>query len=329
MNPTNIAAATPTVSDNTLSRLVEIARTSQTEHATTQLLWLDLTRKCQLKCTHCYNASGPDGTHGTMTREDWISVLDQAANCGVRNVQFIGGEPTLHPAFADLVDHALTIGLQVEVYSNLVHVSAECWALFQREGLTLATSYYSDQAEEHNAMTGRRSHRRTRANIERAVGLGIPLRVGIISADEGRTVDQTQRDLESVGVTRIGVDHVRPFGRGAHDQTPPNPANLCGRCGTGRAAISPTGDVSPCVFSDWMSVGNVKDSPLATILYGNAMNQANTSIQDAVRNDDDPCFPEAANDPAPLCHPYDPPICRPNNEECEPGVPDSHCLPRR
>lgn len=137
------------------------------EKTTTRLLWLDLTRKCQLNCTHCYNASGPDGTHGTMTGEDWISVLDQATAYGVRNIQFIGGEPTMHPDFTDLVDHALTIGLHVEVFSNLVHVSNECWEIFQRRGVSLATSYYSDRAEEHEGMTRRRSHDRTRTNIER------------------------------------------------------------------------------------------------------------------------------------------------------------------
>lgn len=46
-----------------------------------------------------------------------------------------GGEPTMHPNFTDLVDHALTIGLHVEVYSNLVHVSNECWDVFRRKGL--------------------------------------------------------------------------------------------------------------------------------------------------------------------------------------------------
>ncbi|MGG2465647.1 radical SAM protein [Streptomyces sp. RGM 3693] len=128
------------------------------ETATTRLLWLDLTRKCQLMCAHCYNASGPNGTHGTMTREDWISVLDQAAVHGVRDVQFIGGEPTLHPDFAALVDHALAIGLNVEVYSNLVHIPDDCWKALQRKGVTLATSYYSDDAAQHNALTGRRTH---------------------------------------------------------------------------------------------------------------------------------------------------------------------------
>ncbi len=297
--------------------MTAITEVPQAEQTRTQLLWLDLTRKCQLECTHCYNASGPDGTHGTMTGHDWINVLDQAAACGVCNVQFIGGEPTMHPEFADLVDHALTIGLNVEVYSNLVHVSKECWALFQRKGFTLATSYYSDQGEEHDAITGRRSHARTRTNIGRAVELGIPLRVGIVDARAGQRVEATRRDLEGLGVTRISVDHVRPFGRGAQAQAP-SVAGLCGRCGASRAAISPTGDVSPCVFSGWMGVGNVKVSPLAAILGGSAMADANAAIR--AEAGDDPCEPD-------FC---DPAFCGPDDDsECSPGTPGSECMPRR
>ncbi|WP_327430557.1 radical SAM protein [Streptomyces sp. NBC_01236] len=275
----------------------------------TELLWLDLTRKCQLACTHCYNASGPQGDHGTMTREDWFCVLDQASVCGVRDIQFIGGEPTLHPDFPALVDRALNNGLDVEVYSNLVHVSAECWELFERQGLTLAASYYSDRSAEHNAMTGRPSHGRTRTNIAEAVRRGIPLRVGIITGSEAQRVSEAQQDLEALGVTRVRVDHVRPFGRGGQDRAP-DMGNLCGRCGTGRAAIGPTGDVSPCVFSAWLSVGNVKDAPLASILNGPAMARTNASIRSRRNPDDfDGCTPDT-------------------DDECSPGTPGSECTPR-
>ncbi|GAA1175069.1 hypothetical protein GCM10009654_35340 [Streptomyces hebeiensis] len=279
--------------------------TTSAEKTATRLLWLDLTRKCQLNCAHCYNASGPAGTHGTMSRKDWISVLDQAAACGVRDIQFIGGEPTMHPDFADLVDHALALGLDVEVFSNLVHVSSKCWEVFQRKGLSLATSYYSHRAEEHDAMTDRRSHNRTRINIQRAVGLGIPLRVGIIDSGEGLGAVEARQDLEALGVRELRVDHVRPFGRGSQGQAP-DMANLCGRCGTGRAAISPTGEVSPCVFSAWMNVGSVMSTPLATILSGDAMERANSSIRAAAGGGDD-------DD---------------NDDECSPGYPGSECTPR-
>ncbi|MGW5820415.1 radical SAM protein [Streptomyces noursei] len=286
-----------------------------TEKTATRLLWLDLTRKCQLTCTHCYNASGPEGTHGTMTRENWISVMDQAAVHGVRDVQFIGGEPTLHPDFAVLVDHALAIGLNVEVYSNLVHVPEDCWQAFQRKGVTLATSYYSDDSAQHNAMTGRRTHARTKANIARAVEARIPLRVGIIDAGEGQRVDEARHELEQLGVTRIGIDRVRPFGRGAHGQAP-DIAHLCGRCGTGKAAISPTGEVSPCPMSGWLGVGNVQQAPLASILSGTAMAKATKSIRTTAGKcgDDD----EGGDD---TCDPV-------GDGECTPGYPSSSCSPR-
>jgi MoaA/NifB/PqqE/SkfB family radical SAM enzyme len=310
------------------------------------LLWLDLTRKCQLTCAHCYNESGPQGDHGTMTRDDWLRVLDQAADLGMANLQFIGGEPTLHPDFEHLVQSALDTGLEIEVFSNLVHVSASRWKLFLRPGVTLATSYYSDQAGEHDAMTGRRSHARTRANIAKAVRLGIPLRAGIIVGSQEQRADDARRELELLGVTRIGVDNVRPFGRGAGGRTP-DMANLCGQCGTSGAAIGPTGEVAPCVFSGWMGVGNVKDAPLAAILGGAAMEEANIPIRreagrgslgperkcdprkcspDQCYPDKSPCYP--ARTP---CVPNGsvPPPCKPNSGECTPGFPSDPCGPGR
>ena len=221
-------------------RAVKLTTTIEPEQddavTVTRYLSLDLTRKCQLACTHCYNESGPEGTHGTMTREDWLRALDQAAEFGVATAQMIGGEPTMHPDFRELVDHALKLGLEVEVFSNLVHVSAENWELYQRPGISLATSYYSDRAEVHNAVTGRPSHRKTRANIEKAVHLGVPLRVGIVTTGESDDGSAARADLEALGVTSIRIDRAREFGRGALGLEP-DMANLCGRCGTSQRVV--------------------------------------------------------------------------------------------
>lgn len=277
----------------------------QARRSVPDMLWLDLTRKCQLACSHCFNASGATGDHGTMTRADWIRVLDEAAACGVRRIQFIGGEPTMHPDAAHLVGHALALGLDVEVYTNLVHVPAAWWELFQRDGMSVATSYYSDNPDEHNAITGRPSHARTRAAIARAVELGIPIRAGIIvdPGDDDRA-ERARRDLEALGVTRIRVDRVRAFGRAATGQEP-DAAELCGRCGEGRAAIGPNGDVSPCAMSGWMSVGNVHHEPLGAIVGGAVMAEATAAIGAVPRSGG--CDPD---------------------QECSPGTPGSECNPR-
>ena len=257
--------------------------------ATAMFLWLDLTRKCNLACGHCYNGSGVSGEHGSMEREDWLSVIDQAAIAGVRMVQLIGGEPTIHPDFAELVDHALGVGLKVEIFSNLTHIRPDWWALFQREGVSLATSYYSDDASEHNQVTGRDSHRKTRANVARAVELGIPLRTGVIHVLPNQRVDQARDDLSLLGVENIGFDRMRHFGRGQGSHAACDVNELCGRCGNGAAAIGPNGDVSPCIMSTWMTAGNVRISPLSAILAGAEMAEFAALIPKSA----DPCDPGA------------------------------------
>ncbi|MGH3783622.1 MAG: radical SAM protein [Pseudonocardiaceae bacterium] len=87
--------------------------------AAPEFLWLEITSRCQLECAMCYSDSGPAGTHGSMTSEDWMRVIDEAVHMGVRTVQFIGGEPTLHSALPELIRHALSRALAVEVFSNL------------------------------------------------------------------------------------------------------------------------------------------------------------------------------------------------------------------
>jgi MoaA/NifB/PqqE/SkfB family radical SAM enzyme len=274
------------------------------------VIWLDLTRTCQLACAHCYNDSGPEGDHGTMTRTDWLRTIDQAADTGVRHLQLIGGEPTLHPNALEIAEYALGHGLNVETYSNLVHVTDAWWALLQRPGMSLATSYYSADPARHNAMTGRpASHRHTRRNLVQALALGIPTRVGIITVD-GNGVEETRTELEALGVTRIGVDRVRPYGRGASGQEP-DCSGLCGACGDNRASVAPDGTVSPCVFSTWMRAGNVQQDRLADILSGPDMAQARGTIQ-AGKKDDPPILVP----------------CSPDKDICKPGGPPSECDPR-
>ncbi|QDY77300.1 radical SAM/SPASM domain-containing protein [Streptomyces qinzhouensis] len=284
------------------------------------LLWLDLTRKCQLNCGHCYNSSGPEGTHGTLTREDWILVVDEAAERGISRVQLIGGEPTLHPDAPALARHILSIGLELEVFTNLVRVTGEWWAIFQHKATTLATSYYSDKAGEHDAITRRPSHARTRSNLVKALGLGIKPVVSIIECDDEQRVREARAELSDLGIERIKIDHARPFGRsvcGSGQAT--DLSALCGKCGTDRAAVGPDGDVTPCVFTPSLSVGNVLNGSLDGILGGPVMGATKALIRESVRNggdggDDD--------DGGNKCNPGTVP------EECSPGHAGSSCTPR-
>jgi sulfatase maturation enzyme AslB (radical SAM superfamily) len=74
-------------------------------------LWIQVTGTwCNLTCTHCINASGPN--------DPWLAPMDSASvrravteaeTLGVKELYFTGGEPFLHPAIVELLAFALEV----------------------------------------------------------------------------------------------------------------------------------------------------------------------------------------------------------------------------
>ncbi|MEU4224868.1 radical SAM/SPASM domain-containing protein [Nonomuraea sp. NPDC026600] len=287
--------------------------------------WWEITGKCQLACDHCYASSGPSGTHGTMTVADWQRVIRQTREAGATMGQFIGGEPTLHPALPQLVRHALDSGMEVEIYTNLVHVTPAMWETFRLPGVRLATSYYSDQPDEHEAITKRPSYKITTKNIARAQELGIPLRAGVIGVLNKQRTSQAIASLERLGVPAIGYDNLREVGRGVRERGP-GPEQLCGNCGNRQVAISPTGEVWPCVFSRWLPAGNVRQASLPDILIGEKFAQIASELQEEFGARARPCRPDPCSpDCSPSCKPQN--NCRPANN-CGPNYTCGPCAPK-
>jgi MoaA/NifB/PqqE/SkfB family radical SAM enzyme len=310
-------------------------------------IWLEITARCQLSCVHCYADSGPTGTHGSMTTQKWQNVIDEAYALGVRRIQFIGGEPTTHQGLPCLIDHSLAKGIQVEVFSNLVSISRYLWEALSQPGVALATSYYSNDASEHDAITHRHgSYRKTREGIREAVSRGIPIRAGVIGIRAEQDLSLAVMQLEALGVTDIGIDYLRAIGRGQRKHAG-NLSQLCGHCADGVLAIGPDGIVWPCVFSRWLPVGNVLEDSLADIVAAKELESTRKALTDDFRarlsaslGERDPRFrpgwaPRAGSScrPGEECKPTSPdpkpecgPLCGPR-QECAPFSPGPGCVP--
>jgi MoaA/NifB/PqqE/SkfB family radical SAM enzyme len=132
-------------------------------------------------------------------------------------------------------------------------------------GVRLATSYYTPTAAGHDAVTRRLgSHDRTLSGIREARRRGIQVRVGVIQVHEGQDTAGAAAKMRTLGAEAVRVDRMRAVGRGARGGAP-GVDQLCGRCADGRLAVSPDGDVWPCVFSRWLVIGNVLDRSLSDV----------------------------------------------------------------
>ncbi len=254
-------------------------------------LELEITNRCQLTCpTLCFVKAGPTRGHGTMTVQLWKRVISEAAVLGVQKIQLIGGEATLHPGFVEIVEHALGEGLTAEVFSNLFRIRRDHWTLFERPGVSLATSYHADTDKGHDEVTGRAgSHTATRENIIEALRRGIRIRVGIVDVLDGQRVEEARAELLALGVTQVHVDRVRAVGNAGKGGGLPSTSELCGRCATGTAAVLADGTVTPCVIGRFLPGGQVQDATLERVFTSPQWQQIAARIPAAHA---DPCGPD-------------------------------------
>lgn len=77
---------------------------------------IKLTSRCNLRCRMCrYGNTGSEEALDTAT---WLRVLGELPGLGCRKVHFSGGEVFLRADFLDLVEHAVGLGLKVNMTTN-------------------------------------------------------------------------------------------------------------------------------------------------------------------------------------------------------------------
>lgn len=271
-----------------------------------RFLWLELTEQCNERCKHCYRESGPDRPRfGSLTIEDWERIILQGEQEGCKAIQFIGGEPTLHPGLPHLIRHGKAHGMTIEVFTNGTRITDELWNTFQECSVDLAFSYYSSDAGEHdNVTTLKGSHYRTLQSMRKARDLGLNVRIGVIVKDpEAEQTTITLQSLKDDGFQNIGVDHIRGIGRGDTSDTEKPITKVCGNCWKGSLAIDPNGKAYPCIFSRFAPLGSVEGG-LSTLLQGVKHQEFREELH-AVK-------PNAFQT---VCHPNS---CGPNPRYCNP-----------
>jgi pyruvate-formate lyase-activating enzyme len=86
------------------------------------VLWLGL--RCDVRCTFCYDEHVPAAQKGWLGVGDAIAALEKFRfYYGNQFVDFMGGEPTLHPGILEIFAHAARIGLRPTVITHGMHLA--------------------------------------------------------------------------------------------------------------------------------------------------------------------------------------------------------------
>ena len=145
--------------------LYQEARRDYAVHGMLFDVHIDLLYQCDLDCQHCYL---DDKSPHLQPTSFWLGVLDQLAEMQVFSVIISGGEIFLRPDLLEIVAHARSLGIFVQLKSHGGAIDSDVVSELVRLGVTsIAISYYSTDAAIHDGITRRPgSHAKTLAAIE-------------------------------------------------------------------------------------------------------------------------------------------------------------------
>jgi len=134
---------------------------------------------CNLACSHCLVSASPTNhTHEMMTREQVRPYLEEAAQLGVREFYFTGGEPFLNPEMEEILTDTLRVG-PATVLTNGLLLGAErsCRLRTLADGssysLDLRVSLDGYDADSNDPIRGVGSYDRILKGLRNLVQAGI------------------------------------------------------------------------------------------------------------------------------------------------------------
>jgi len=79
--------------------------------------WIEITRRCNLRCPHCF-VEGGLRRNSELSTARILRLLEEWADMGVFTVVITGGEPTMHSDFVEIARTAHALGFAVGIATN-------------------------------------------------------------------------------------------------------------------------------------------------------------------------------------------------------------------
>ena len=113
-----------------------------------------ITGRCNYNCRHCF-MSAPDYAGKDLSIEQYIHILDEMRQCGIRCISLTGGEALVNPHFWDIVDEMKKRGIIMDtLYSNGELITERVLDKFEKRKMRSAMHFSFDGVGWHDWIRG-------------------------------------------------------------------------------------------------------------------------------------------------------------------------------
>lgn len=119
------------------------------------VVW-NMTRRCNLKCIHCYSNSADIDYPDELTTEEAKKMIDDLAAFGSPVLLFSGGEPLMRKDLLELAKYATDKGMRAVISTNGTLITKEIAAELKKIGLSYVGVSLDGLQPTHDRFRGRK-----------------------------------------------------------------------------------------------------------------------------------------------------------------------------
>ena len=174
----------------------------------------ELTHRCPLHCVYCSNPLELTKRENELPAHSWSGILGQAAELGVLQVDFTGGEPLARPDLADLIRGARAQGLYASLITSGLPLDEKRLDALVAAGLDhFQLSFQGAQGSSAAEFSGTQTHAQklsvARWVKQRRIGLTLNFVIHRGNLDELQDMIVL---AEEIGPGRVEFAHVQYYG---------------------------------------------------------------------------------------------------------------------
>ncbi len=178
-----------------------------------QVVGVEITGHCQLRCRHCFNLSGPDNL-SELPLDVIVRLLDEMQAWGARQIRLSGGEPTYHCQFREIVAACRLREISVVINSHGVY-AAPLLEYLRTAPIEQFLISVDGLEPRNDAIRGQGTFRRAVHACQQLQLAGQKVMIGFhVGADNQADLGGLAALAADIGVD-VKVAPIRPLGRAA------------------------------------------------------------------------------------------------------------------
>lgn len=179
-----------------------------------------LTRKCNLACRHCFEASSPNEPVNSIDIERLKSLAQEMEDIDVKTLKITGGEVLMFPQIKEFLSTLKTKRFETILLTNAMLLNDSLCEIIAEGGMKLGISLDGINSFSHDFLRGNGAFDKLMNKFPMIKDYGI--KFSITTSVHSQNINEIEKIVEyainKLGARTIFINKLKPLGRASHNK---------------------------------------------------------------------------------------------------------------